>query len=175
MHLTREERRFELQFVMAGVTVSAGGTACELAVMNVFVAIVAERMRHRSAEIIVFVTLGAVGFRVFAVQRELGFIVIETAGGQNCLPARGRVAGLARALKRCILKGAAMRIGVAILAIGEGQALVMRGSFTGPGTVTPCAGHVLMQPREREPCARMVEALGRFPGVLIVAAQTLGS
>ena len=41
MHLAREERRLKLRLVMAGLTVRAGRAACELAVVNVFVAIAA--------------------------------------------------------------------------------------------------------------------------------------
>ena len=41
MRLACEERRFERQLVMARVAICAGGTAFELAVVNVFVAIAA--------------------------------------------------------------------------------------------------------------------------------------
>ena len=56
-------------------------------------------MRHGSTEIIILVTLRAVRFGVLPMQRKLGFIVIEAAGGKDRLPTRRRVAGLARALK----------------------------------------------------------------------------
>ena len=171
MHFTREERRLELQLVMAGVTVRAGCAVFELAVMNIFVAIAAQGVRHRSTEVITLVALRAIRFRVFPMQRKPGFIVIEAASGQECLPARRRVAGLARALKRCILKSATVRIGVAVLTIGKSQTLVMRGGFTGLGSVTPSAGDVLMQPGERKTGAGMIEALGRLPYILIVATQ----
>ena len=62
---------------------------------------------------------------------------------------------------------------MAILTIGKGQTFVMRGGFTGLRSVTLCAGDVLVQPDERETRAGMVETFGRFPGILIVAAQTL--
>ncbi len=101
--------------------------------------------------------------------------MIEAASRKHGLPSRGRVAGLACALKRCILKSAAVRIGMTILTIGKSQAFVMRGRFSRLGPVTACAGHVLVQPGERETRAGMVEALRRLPSVLIVAAQTLGA
>ena len=168
-----EERGFELQFVMAGVTVCARRAAFELAVVNVFMAIATKGVRHRSPEIIIFVTLRAVRFGVFPMQRKLGASVIEGAGWGYGLPARGRVAGLARALERRVLEGAAVRIGVAILTISKRQALIMRGGFTRLGPVTACAGHVLVQSRERERRTGMVEALGWLPSFLTVAAQAL--
>ncbi len=67
MRLAREERRFEFQLVMAGVTLCAGRATFELPVVNVFVAVAAERMRYGSSEIVVLVALGAVGFGMFSM------------------------------------------------------------------------------------------------------------
>lgn len=65
VRLAREKSRLELQLVMTGVTICAGGAALELAVVNVFVAIAAESVCHGSAKIIILVTLCAVSFGVF--------------------------------------------------------------------------------------------------------------
>ena len=122
-------------------------------------------------EIIILVALRAGRFRMFAVQRKFGLVVIEVTGGEDRFPPRSRMACLAGASEGCILKSAMVRIGVAILAIGKSQALVMRSGFTGRGPMTLRAGYILMKSSERIGSAQMIKTRGRFPGVLIVAAQ----
>ena len=123
-------------------------------------------------EIIILVALRAGCFGMFSVQRKFGFLMIEATGREDRFPTGGRMACLAGAPEGRILKSAVVRIGVAILAIGKSQALIMRSGFTGLGPVTLRAGYILMKSSEREGSAEMVETLGRLPGVLIVTAQT---
>ena len=169
------ERRLELHFVVTGVAIGARGAAFKLATMNIFVAIAAQGVSDRRTEIVVLMALCAVALRVLAVEREFGLVMIEAAGGEDCFPAAGRVAGLAGALERRILKSSAVRIGVAVLAIGECEAFVTRIRFARLGTVTFHASDILMQPGERVSSAEMLEAFGGFPGVLIVASEALGA
>ena len=172
MRFAGKERRFELGFGVAGAAIGASRSSRELAVVNVLVTIVAQCVRHRSPEIIVFMALGTGAFGMFAMQGEGGPVVVETPGGQDRLPAGGRMATLAGSLERRVLKRAAMLVGMAILAAGKGYAFVVRGRFSRFRAVALRAGHVLMESRERKSRAEVLEALSRLPGVLIVAAQT---
>lgn len=175
MRFAGEQRRLELGFVMAGVAVGARRASFELAAMNVLVAITAQPMGHRSPEIIILVALGTSAVRMFAMQRKLTLVVIETASRQDRLPAGGRMATLARALERRVLECAAMLIGMAILTAGEGETFVPCGRFSRLGTVTLHTCHVLMKPCERVCASKMVEPFGRLPGFLIVAAKAFST
>lgn len=85
------------------------------------------------------------------------------------------MATLARTLERRILKSAAVRIRMAILAVCESQALVVRARFPGFRTVTLDAAYVFVESREGESRTEMTKSLGRLPGILTVAAQTLSA
>jgi hypothetical protein len=109
------------------------------------------------------------------MQRKFGPVVIKSARGKDRFPTRGRMACLAGALEGCILKSAAMRIGVTILAIGKRQALIMHGGFARLGPVTLHTSYILMKSGEREGRAEMVKTLRWLPGFLIVAAQAFSA
>jgi hypothetical protein len=81
MRIAREQRWLELCLGMAGVTIGARRSSRKLAAMNVLMAIAAQRMGHRSAEIIVLVALRTGALGMFSMQRKPGFVVIEAACG----------------------------------------------------------------------------------------------
>ena len=176
VRLAREQRRLELHFVMAGVAVCAGGAAFELAVMNVFVAIAAERVRHRSAEIVVLVALRAGRFGMLPVQRKLGLVVIKAAGGKDrssSPPSNGR-SGRSPGTMHPEKRRDADRRGNS----GNWQRPDLcnaRRFLQAWGRDTARRSRFDASPVSGKAVREMVKALGRLPGVLIVATQALGA
>lgn len=138
-------------------------------------AIAAQRMSDRGAEIVVLMARCTGRLRMFAMQRELGLVVVEAARGKNRFPPRSGMAALTRAFERRVLKRALMRVRVAILALGERQTLIPRHGLAWPGAMTFLAGYIRVQAGEGEAGAEMIKSLGGFPRVLVVAAQALGA
>jgi hypothetical protein len=172
VRFTSEQGGLEAHLVMTRAAIRASSASLELAVVDVFVAIAAHRMRHGRAEIRAFVTLLAVGCGMFPVERELGFVVTKAAGRKHRFPARSGMATLARTLERDILKSASVRIRMAILAIRKSQTLVARRGFPGLGTMALGAAYVFMKSSEGESRPEVAKSLGWLPGILIVATQT---
>ncbi len=173
VHLSRIKRRLEIGFIVAGGTVRARSAAVKLTAMDVFVALAAQSMRYRRAKIVVLVALLATGFPVFAAQRKVGLTVIEAARRNQRFPPGCRVASLAGALERRVLERAFVRIGMAVLAVGEGQPFVPRCGFAGFRGVTFHACDIRMKTGQREGCPEVIESLGRLPCVLAMTAETI--
>lgn len=138
------------------------------------VAIGTEIVRHRALEVAVFVAIVTGCFSMRAMQRELGFVVIEARcrNGLQHLPAGRHVAALAGGGEGC-----AVRVLMAIRAGGE------RDFFVGDEDlgafrmcfVTLSAGHLLVKTGKGVAGQAVVEAAGGFPGVQRVAAGAVFS
>jgi len=175
MRFPREQRRLEAGVVVTGGAFRARDPLCELAFVNVLVAIFTMFVRHRPAKIAVFVTLRAHCLIMFAMQRKLRVVVIEICARQILVPSRRVVASLARALKLGVLEGALVRIGVAVLAAAGGKTLVARNLLVRLRPVTRLARHCLMLAGQRKRSPAVIETRSRLPGIRGVAAKTICS
>lgn len=126
MLLAREERGFEVDFIVAGGTIAAGRAMRKLPFMDIFVAILTALMRYRLTEVGAFVALAASDPAMFAMERKLGLLVIEAGIAANRFPTRIAVAALASAPKRRLLKRALVRIGMATLATCKTKTAIAR-------------------------------------------------
>ena len=128
-------------------------------------------------EVSVFMALRAIRLRVFPLQWKFRCLVIESRSRLAVLPARSVVACFTRPAKVCVLKRAAMRIGVAVLATAKCQTLEVREYLPfrrwRRSAMTLLASQRLMLSRERECGFRMTEPRRRFPSVLGMAAHAL--
>jgi hypothetical protein len=115
--------------------------------MDVFMTALAMLVRDRTTIVAVLVALAAGRFTVFAVQRELGLVVVEAQARLILVPTAGVVAGLAGALKLRVLERALVRIGVTALASAEGNPFVASRLFAGSRPVAALACQGLVLPR----------------------------
>jgi hypothetical protein len=170
-----EQRWLELRFVVTGVAIGTRRACGELILVNVLVAIFAKFVRDGPLKIAIFVALRAGELGVPAIERKLGRLVVEPQRHRAVLPSSSRMAGLAGSLKLGVLKCSLVRIGMAVLAGGIWQSSVFCFRHPWFGTVTFFARYVLVQTRQRKSGAEMIKAPRRLPGVLRVAAKTIGS
>ena len=160
------QRRLETGFGVARDTIAAGCPAGELAFVHILMTIGAFLVCHGLLEIGVLMALETAGLGVLSVKRELRQVVIESRFGSHGFPGSRYVAGLAGALEGRIHEGAAVRIGVAVLAAGEAQPLVTGRSTAGRGRVALHAIDILMPARQRIRGTAVIEARCGLPGVL---------
>lgn len=174
MRLHIELRRFPAVEVVAGRALAAAGALRELAVVRILMAVHAPGERQFFLEVAIGVAGDAFHRLVLAEKRVLGLGVIEIlgqAGGDDSLPAAGGMAGLTGLLG----KAAFMRVGVAVVTFGEGQANV-----TGLVVRTRCvalfAFYRRVLPGQRVTGLRVIERpQNTFPVVEVVALRTIGT
>lgn len=178
MGLPVEQRRLEARLVVAGLAVRPGCARQKLSAVLVLVTALTLIVRHSPVEVDVLVAAGACHFRVLSLQRKWSLGVTEARARLRVLPTIGDVATLTSSPKLRVLKRAAVRIGVAILAALEFQALELKCGYSGHLARTGCmalhARHRLVLSGKREFRLRMVEAGDRLPGVHRVAASAFG-
>lgn len=104
------------------------------------------------------VALQTIHLRVLALQRKLRLRVIETFAFLYLFPSNRRVACFT-ALRKC----SAMRIGMAVRTLCEGNTCESWLSAGRGRSVTFCAGNVGVQPGQRESGFRMVEICRCLP------------
>lgn len=172
MRLHVKFRRLPSVDVVAGRALAGVRALYELAVVRVLVAIRAFREKEGFFEITVGVAGSARHCLVLSEQRVFGLGVIEALaqpGGDDALPSRRRMAGLAGLLSEASL----VRIAVAIIAFLEGKSHVA-GLFVGTGRMTFFALHLGMLPGERIARLGVIERAGDiFPVVEVVASRAI--
>lgn len=152
-----------------------------------------EFVRDRALEIAFFMALPAAHFRMLSDQLKLRGVVVEIPAGTIVLPAAGVVTAVALAALLHFLERAVVLIGVTALAAVKRYSLIgkqpldrlaVSAGTTGLYRAGACGirpvvafltRNLLMLARERKGRARMVESGSRFPGGLVVAAETVGA
>ena len=163
--LHSEQRWFPAFDGMALRALSFFLAVCELASVNVLVAVGAIRERERLLEIAVYVTSGAIHRCMLSQQRVFRCRMIEGESGEKFFPSRGRVAGFAT-----LLEGAFVRVKVTTCAGGEVHAFESRRPARHVGLMTLLACHLDVKARQRIARLGMIESLSRLPIVYVMAA-----
>jgi hypothetical protein len=175
MRVPCEQRRLETGFIVASRTLGAGRALGELPSMNILVTVPAMLMSDGTPEVAVLMALDASRGGVFAVQRELRSVVIETDTRLILIPTAGLVARLAGALKLGVLKRSLVGIGVAALAARESKFFIARHLLPRDGCVAFLTHDSLMLSGQWICGQGMVEEGRRIPGVLGVTPEAISS
>lgn len=173
MAFERKQGWFEALLVVATGAIAAGAPISELSLVSVLVAIRAQSISDRLAEIATLVALKTSCFAVFAQQREFRAAVVEAHTVPQRLPVRRFVTRLAIALERSVGERSLVRVDVTSVAGREFEAAIRNFIVPRPRLMTARAGDPLVPPRQRVGTLAMIEATGGFPGVLRMAVLTL--
>jgi hypothetical protein len=130
---------------------------------------------HGFAEIAACVALEAGNITVFPEQREFRPVVVESCVRFQRLPACGDVTVAASALEGSILKGASMRIHVAVIAARMAHLAEPRHSLASNWLVATGASCVRMFPCQRVGGLVVIKLLRWFPLSLRVASGALSA
>ncbi len=130
------------------------------------------QVRHRLFEIAALVAIVAGGLAMRAVQRERGFVMIETCVRPNRFPAGCRVATVA-----CGGESSMVRIFMAIGAGSERDIFVLHNALRsfGSRTMALAANQFLMQSGQGIASLLVIKPAGRLPAFQRVAASAIGS
>lgn len=167
-----KSRGLETRVGVTGLAVGTHGPRGKLLVVRVFMAVGAQGMRDCLLKVVIFVALRTSELRVLAGEWEIRRAMVEVIGWRVRLPPAGGVARQASVRELRLRKRAAMRIGVAVLALGERDALVFGSGLAGHVRMALRASNVSVQSGECELRAAVIKAFRRFPLPQRVALRT---
>src|SRR5579862_5839991 len=123
---------------------------------------------HRFLEIAADVTRSASNAGMLPIQRKWRLRMVELKFTGQLLPAARRMARFA-----ALLKLTPVRIGMTRRALGESNIAKTSGAARRVRLMAFFAGDVRMEPGQRESRLGVIEGLGRFPVLHVVASRAL--